>query len=94
VRALGILQDAVLRGNAPGRTITVCYWEGGHQAAAWLCLAQQHVSDRVTAFLPGQADPQHRIHLVQPRHQHRSRRIDHYHRTPRGVRDRTDKIIL
>jgi hypothetical protein len=48
----------------------------------------------VTAFLPGQADAQHGIHLLQPRHQNWSCGVDHHHGTPSGSRDRANKIIL
>ena len=63
VRALGIVQRPVLRRDGPGRAVAVGYRESGDQAAGRLHFAEQHVSDCVTAFLPGQADPQHGIHF-------------------------------
>ena len=74
-RAFGVGQLAVHRGHRPARRSPVCRGERGGQAGG-LDVAEQGRGHRVAALLAGQARPEHGVNLLEPRHQHRRRRVD------------------
>ena len=85
---------AVDRGDRPRRAPPVGGREGGDQPAGRLDVAEQRGRDRVAALLAGQAGPQHRVDLVEPRHEHRGGGVDHHDRPAARRGDRLDQRVL